>query len=70
TRKNISYINYNFSALEQGEYRILITNVGESELQIKGHAQTKGSQTAFTAQLMLVITGIIVLGLSLKLKNR
>lgn len=69
-KKNISNINYNFSAMEQGEYNILVTNVGDSELQIGGHAQTKGSSTAFTAQLMLIVTGIIIVGLSLRLKNR
>ena len=44
-------------------------NTGTSELTIAGHAKTKGSEIAFGGQMMLVITGIIVAGFSLRLRK-
>lgn len=70
SRKNISSIEYNFNAKVTGEYKISVKNVGNSELQIGGNAQTNGSAVAFIAQMLLVVTGIFILGLSLKLRNR
>jgi hypothetical protein len=37
---------------------------------LNGHAQTKGSVTALTGQMMLIVTGIIVTGLGLRLRNK
>jgi hypothetical protein len=39
-------------------------------LSITGSAFTKGSQIALAGQLMLIVTGIIVLGLGLRAKLR
>jgi hypothetical protein len=50
-------------------YRIEIKNIGSSELSVGGHANTKGSQLAFGGQMMLIITGIIVTGFSLRLRS-
>jgi hypothetical protein len=65
----ISDFNYNFSSEKQGVYRIEIKNTGSSELTVGGHAKTKGSEIAFGGQMMLIITGIIVTGLSLRLRS-
>jgi hypothetical protein len=65
----ISDLNYNFSSEKQGVYRIEIKNTGSSELTVGGHAKTKGSEIAFGGQMMLIITGIIVTGLSLRLRR-
>jgi hypothetical protein len=65
----ISDFNYNFSSEKQGVYRIEIKNTGSSELTVGGHAKTKGSEIAFGGQMMLIITGIIVTGLSLRLRR-
>lgn len=65
-----SYFHYLLVAQKEGEHTITVRNVGDSQLSIIGSAYTKGNPIAFSGQLMLVITGVIVTGLSLKLKNR
>lgn len=67
---NISDFRFNFTAQKDGQYLISIENLGSSELYIAGSAFTKGSQIAFGGQLMLIVTGIIVLGLGLRAKLR
>jgi hypothetical protein len=65
-----SYFQYLLVAQKEGEYTVTVENVGDSQLNIIGSAYTKGNPIAFSGQLMLVITGVIVTGLGLKLKNR
>ena len=67
---NISDFQFNFTAQKDGQYLISIENLGSSDLYIAGNAFTKGSQIAFGGQLMLIVTGIIVLGLGLRTKLR
>lgn len=67
---NISDFRFNFTAQKEGQYLISIENLGSSDLYIAGSAFTKGSQIAFGGQLMLIVTGIIVLGLGLRAKLR
>jgi hypothetical protein len=38
-------------------------------LYIEGSAYTKGNPIAFSGQMMLIVTGVIVAGLSLRLKR-
>jgi hypothetical protein len=49
---------------------ISMENLGSSDLNIAGSAFTKGSQIALGGQLMLIVTGIIVIGLGLRAKFR
>jgi hypothetical protein len=65
----VSNFAYNLIAKKEGVHRIEIKNIGTSELAISGHAKTKGSEIAFGGQMMLVITGIIVTGFSLRLRH-
>lgn len=67
---NIADFRFNFTAQKDGQYLISIENLGSSDLYIAGSAFTKGSQIAFGGQLMLIVTGIIVLGLGLRAKLR
>jgi hypothetical protein len=67
---NVSSFQYNFTAQKEGQYRISIENLGTSDLSIAGNAFTKGSQIALGGQLMLIVTGIIVLGLGLRARLR
>lgn len=67
---NITDFRFNFTAQKDGQYLISIENLGSSDLYIAGSAFTKGSQIAFGGQLMLIVTGIIVLGLGLRAKLR
>jgi hypothetical protein len=65
-----SYFHYILVAQKEGKHIITVKNVGNSQLNIVGSAYTKGNPIAFSAHMMLIITGVIVTGLSLKLKNR
>ena len=67
---NQTYYKYELVAKKEGEYRLETKNVGPSVLNIQGEAQTKASQLAFGGQLMLIVTGIIVLGLGIRSKIR
>jgi hypothetical protein len=67
---NTSSFQYNFTAQTDGQYLITIENLGSSDLSIAGSAFTRGSQIALVGQLMLIVTGIIVLGLALRAKLR
>ena len=67
---NTSNFQYNFTAQKDGQYMISIENLGSSDLDIAGSAFTKGSQIALGGQLMLIVTGIIVLGLGLRARLR
>ena len=67
---NTANFQYNFTAQTDGQYLISIENLGRSDLSITGNAFTKCSQIALGGQLMLIVTGIIVLGLGLRAKLR
>lgn len=67
---NTANFQYNFTAPKDGQYMISIENLGSSDLNIAGSAFTKGSQIALGGQLMLIVTGIIVIGLGLRAKFR
>ena len=70
SENDITNFHYNFVAQKDGEHTITVRNTGDSQLYIEGTAYTKGNPIAFTGQMMLIVTGIIVTGLSLGLRNR
>ena len=67
---NITSFRHDLTAQKAGEYRIEIKNTGNTDLMVTGHAQTKASPLALSGALMLVVTGVIVIGLSLRFRNR
>jgi hypothetical protein len=64
---NHSHYKYNLVANKEGEYRFETKNLGSSVLNIDGEVETKASALAFGGQMMLLITGIIVLGIGMKI---
>jgi hypothetical protein len=62
--------SYDLTAQKAGEYRIETMNVGDADLMISGYAETKSSPLALSGALMLIVTGVIAIGLSLRFKNR
>jgi hypothetical protein len=68
--RNITSFSYNLTAQKAGEYRIVIDNIGSTNLTVSGTAQTKSSPLGLTGALMLIITGVIVVGLGLRFRNR
>ena len=66
----MSNFKFNFTAKREGVHTVEIRNIGSSELTVGGHAKTKGNEIAFIGQMMLIITGIVVTGFSLRLTRR
>jgi hypothetical protein len=63
---NQSHYKYSLVAKKEGEYRIETKNIGTSVLLIDGYVESKASTLAIGGQMMLLITGIIVLGFGIK----
>lgn len=70
SESGVSSFTHDLTAQKAGKYRIEIVNTGDSALTVSGDAQTKASPLSLTAALMLVITGVIVIGLALRFRNR
>jgi hypothetical protein len=64
-----STFNYELTAQRDGEYRILVNNTGTTDLSIAGRAETKSSPLGLTGALMLIVTGVIVIGLGLRFRK-
>jgi len=64
---NQSHYKYNLVANKEGEYRFETKNLGSLALNIDGEVETKANALAFGGQMMLLITGIIVLGIGMKI---
>jgi hypothetical protein len=69
SESNITSFSYDLTAQKAGEYRIVIDNNGSTDLTVKGHAQTKSGPLGLSGALMLVVTGIIVIGLGLRFRK-
>ena len=65
---NNTHYQYDLVANDEGEYRFETKNIGNTVLNIDGEVETKASPLAFAGQMMLLITGIIVLGIGMKAK--
>jgi hypothetical protein len=55
---------------KNGKYKILITNKGKTYLDLKLGAFSKASPIAFSGQMMLIITGIIIIGLGIRMRKQ
>jgi hypothetical protein len=66
---NVTSFSHDLTAQKAGEYRIEIVNTGSSDVTVTGHTQTKSSPLGLTGALMLMITGVIVVGLGLRFRN-
>jgi hypothetical protein len=65
---NQSHYEYDLVANNEGQYKLETRNIGDKVLKIDGEVETKASPLALGGQLMLLITGIIVLGIGIKAK--
>jgi hypothetical protein len=70
SESNATSFSYDLTAQKAGVHTIEILNTGSADLEVIGHAETKGSPFGLSAALMLVVTGIIVIGLGLRFRNR
>ena len=68
TATNQSHYEYDLIAQNDGQYRLETRNIGDSVVKIEGDVETKAGPLALGGQMMLLITGIIVLGIAMKAK--
>ena len=59
--------NETIKSTKDGKYKIQIANIGKTILNLQLGAFSKASQIAFSGQMMLIITGIIIIGLGLRM---
>jgi hypothetical protein len=64
-----SNYSLNLTAKEAGEYFIEINNLGNSDILIDGYAFTKGNNIAIIGQIMLIITGVVIVALGIRTKK-
>lgn len=69
SQNNSTFFSYDLTAQKSGEYRIVIENNGSEDLTVSGRAQTKSNGFGLTGALMLVTTGVIVIGLGLRFRH-
>lgn len=70
SQNGTSSFSYELTATKAGTYTITTVNRGNQDVQITGTAQTKGSPLEISGALMLAVTGVIVIGLGLRFRNR
>ena len=66
----ISSLCYELTAQKAGEYRFIIENTGDEDLQITGTPRQRETRSGPWRLCSLAVTGIIVVGLSLRFRNR
>lgn len=70
TIQDMKILNETVKAQLNGEYRIQVINFGNYTLDLNLGAFSKASSFAFSGQMMLIITGIVVIGLGLRARIR
>jgi hypothetical protein len=62
--------NETIKAENNGKYKIGITNTGNTDLSLNLGSFSKASPIAFSGQMMLIITGIIIIGLGMRMRKQ
>jgi hypothetical protein len=62
----IGVLNETVTAGVNGKYKIQVINEGETALNLNLGAFSKASPLAFSGQMMLIITGIVIVGLGIR----
>lgn len=69
TQKNVIF-NETVKSNKDGKLKIRISNTGETPLNLQLGAFSKASPIAFSGQMMLIITGVIIIGLGLRMRKQ
>ena len=64
-----SYYSLNLTAKQDGEYFIEINNLGSSDILITGYAFTKANEVTMVGQIMLIVTGAIIIILGIRTRK-
>ncbi len=68
--QNNKLFNETIKSDKDGKYKILITNTGNTDINLNLGAFSKASSIAFSGQMMLILTGIIIIILGIRMKNQ
>lgn len=68
--QNNKLFNETIESDKDGKYKILITNTGNTDINLNLGAFSKASSIAFSGQMMLIITGIIIIILGIRMRNQ
>jgi hypothetical protein len=68
--RNNEIFNETIEADNNGKYKIQVQNTGNTDLNLNLVAYSKATPIAFSGQMMLIITGIIIIGLGIRAKNQ
>jgi hypothetical protein len=68
--QNNNIFNETIKSEKDGKYKIHISNKGKTDLNLKLGAFSKASPIAFSGQMMLVITGVIIIGLGFRMRKQ
>lgn len=60
----------NLTAKEAGEYFIEINNIGNSNILVDGYTFTKANEFTLIGPIMLIITGVVIVALAIRTRNR
>jgi hypothetical protein len=64
-----SNYSFNLTATQDGEYFIEINNLGNSDVLIDGYAFTKANNFTLIGQIILIITGVIIVALGIRTRK-
>jgi hypothetical protein len=68
TESSYNY-SFNLSATQDGEYFIEINNLGNSDVLIDGYAFTKANNFTLIGQIILIITGVVIVALGIRTRK-
>ena len=64
-----SNYSFNLRATQDGEYFIEINNLGNSDILIDGYAFTKANKFTLIGQIILIITGVVIVALGIRTRK-
>ena len=64
-----SNYSFNLRATQDGEYFIEINNLGNSDILIDGYAFTKANKFTLIGQIILIITGVVIVTLGIRTRK-
>ena len=64
-----SNYSFNLTATQDGEYFIEVNNLGNSDILIDGYAFTKANNFSLIGQIILIITGVVIVTLSIRTRK-
>ena len=64
-----SNYSFNLTATQDGEYFIEINNLGNSDVLVDGYAFTKANNFTLIGQIILIITGVVIVALGIRTRK-